>query len=79
MWSVYSFSTTAGRVKCDEYPVDYVRTDPNVGIKEYYYFKGHFDVQLYPDMQFIENNGRGSIARGQCSLMRHDPEQYLNE
>ena len=65
-----SFSTSENRVTCDDYPVEYMHADPYVGIKKYYYFTGHFDVQLYPDMQFIENNGRGSIGRGQCKLTR---------
>ncbi len=39
-----------------------------IHIKKYYVFKGQFDVQLYPDLTFIENNGRGDIAYGKCEL-----------
>ena len=28
-----------------------------------------FDVQLYPDMNFVENNGRGSISYGKCEKL----------
>jgi hypothetical protein len=38
-------------------------------IRKYYVFAGQFDVQLFENsMTFIENNGRGSIAMGKCSL-----------
>lgn len=43
--------------------------DENVKIKKYYLFRSQFDVQLFPDLSFLENNGRGSIAYGQCRLV----------
>ncbi len=62
-----SFVTSHNKVTCDKYIVDKVEFDKFVGIKKFYYFKGQFDVQLYADMSFIENNGRGSISFGKCN------------
>lgn len=64
-----SFDTGKDRVTCDKYTVDRVETDKFVGIKKFYYFTGQFDVQLYPDMRFIENNGRGGISYGKCEKL----------
>lgn len=63
-----SFSSSAGRVTCDEYRIDKVTTDTNVGLKKFYLFASQFDLQLTRDLIFIENNGRGQIATGQCKL-----------
>ena len=64
-----SFDTGKDRVTCDKYTVDRVETDKFVGIKKFYYFTGQFDVQLYPDMRFVENNGRGGISYGKCEKL----------
>lgn len=65
-----SFSSSADAVTCDDYMADYIHSDPYTGIKKYYYFRGHFDVQLFTDLSFLENNGRGSIGRGKCIVTR---------
>jgi len=64
-----SFTPSGKRVTCDKYSVDKVEVDKNVGIKKFYYFTGQFDVQLYPDMRFVENNGRGGISYGKCEKL----------
>jgi hypothetical protein len=64
-----SFTPSQNRVTCDRYTVDRVETDKFVGIKKFYYFTGQFDVQLYPDMRFVENNGRGGISYGICEKL----------
>lgn len=61
-----SFSPTAGRVTCDSYTVDRIETDAFVGVRKFYYFRGQYDVQIFLDGTFVENNGRGSIAFGRC-------------
>ena len=61
-----SFISSKNSITCDKYSVDKVETDKFVGIKKFYYFTGQFDVQLYPDMRFVENNGRGVISYGKC-------------
>jgi len=63
-----SFESSANAVTCDEYNVDKIERDSNVGISKYYYFRGQFDVQLFSNLTFVENNGRGSIAFGKCIL-----------
>lgn len=64
-----SFTPSKKKVTCDRYSVDRVEVDKFVGIKKFYYFTGQFDVQLYPDMKFVENNGRGGISYGKCEKL----------
>jgi hypothetical protein len=61
-----SFSSSAGGVTCDSYVTDYVHRDPNIDSVKYYYFAGSFDIQIIAGSLFIENNGRGGIAFGNC-------------
>ena len=61
-----SWTITDQRMTCDNYTVDRVEVDQNVEIRKYYYFRGQFDFQLFPNMTFLENNGRGGIAFGTC-------------
>ena len=63
-----SYSTIKSKVTCDRYKVDKIVFDEHVKIKKYYIFSSHFDVQLYPNMTFVENNGRGDIAYGTCQV-----------
>lgn len=63
-----SFSAIAEKVTCDQYAVDKVVYDDNASVKKYYVFRSQFDVQLFQDLFFIENNGRGDIAFGHCIL-----------
>ena len=64
-----SFATSANKVTCDRYEVDRVAYDQNVKIKKFYVFRSQFDVQLFADLSFVENNGRGDIAFGQCRIV----------
>lgn len=61
-----SFAQSANEVTCDYYEVDRIMHDDNVKIKKYYVLRSHFDVQIFSDLSFIENNGRGDIAFGKC-------------
>ena len=61
-----SFQPSANKVTCDSYDIDRVEVDKYVGYKKFYLFRSQFDVQLFPDMTFLENNGRGGIAFGGC-------------
>lgn len=63
-----SYSLSQREVTCDEYEVDRVEFDHNVGVKKYYVFRSQFDVQLFSSLTMIENNGRGGIAIGECSV-----------
>ncbi|MDF1726336.1 MAG: hypothetical protein P1U53_01175 [Sulfitobacter sp.] len=61
-----SFEARKDRVTCDFYEVDYIARDSYVGHNKYFYFRGQYDVQVFATMNFVENNGRGSIAYGNC-------------
>jgi len=64
-----SFSPSDQKVTCDRYEVDKIVFDENVKIKKYYVLRSHFDVQVFPDLSFVENNGRGDIAFGKCNVV----------
>ena len=64
-----SFTPSEKKVTCDRYPVDRVEVDKFNGMKKFYYFTGQFDVQLFTDMRFVENNGRGGISYGKCEKL----------
>jgi hypothetical protein len=63
-----SFSPSVGKVTCDRLKMDRIATDPNVDIKKFYMFSAQFDLQLFPDLTFVENNGRGGVSYGTCTL-----------
>ncbi len=66
-----SYSPSAKKITCDEYKMDEVSVDNNINAKKYYLYRSQFDVQVFfNDLSFIENNGRGSIAFGKCSLRK---------
>lgn len=64
-----SFAHSAGKVTCDRYKIDRVVLDENVKIKKYYLFHSQFDIQLFPDLSYVENNGRGGVSYGKCVLI----------
>lgn len=64
-----SFSPSQNRNTCDTYEVDRVEHDSNVNIKKLYVFRSQFDVQIFKDMSYIENNGRGGFQVGKCKLV----------
>ena len=63
-----SFAPSQNAVTCDTYTAD--RTEftntPYVKIKKFYVTNSQYDIQIFEDLSFIENNGRGSIAYGKC-------------
>ena len=63
-----SFARSEGKVTCDRYKVDKVVIDHNMKIKKFYVFDSQFDVQLFADLTFIENNGRAGISFGKCQV-----------
>jgi hypothetical protein len=64
-----SFSPSNQAITCDQYEVAKIVFDKQVKIKKYYVFNSQFDVQMFSGLTFIENNGRGGIAYGKCSLV----------
>jgi hypothetical protein len=67
--SRYSFCSSVQNVTCDRYMVDRVEFNKYVKIKKFYVFRSQLDFQLFPDLSFVENNGRGGIAYGKCHLV----------
>lgn len=51
---------------CDKYKSDYAAFDANVDVSKFYVFESQFNVQLFPDGAFVEDNGRGTISFGTC-------------
>lgn len=64
-----SFSSSEGAVTCDRYVVERIEYDEAGRAKKYYVFKFQYDVQVFGDLTFIENNGRGSIGFGKCRVV----------
>jgi hypothetical protein len=65
-----SFSSAEQRVTCDGYAVDRIEHDANIEAKKFYVFPSQFDVQIFRDLSFVENNGRGSISYGKCAAKK---------
>ncbi len=40
-----------------------------VHIKKYYHFNGQFDFQIFPDLSFVENDGRKGMSFGKCKVI----------
>lgn len=57
------------KISCDRYPVDRVVFDKKSKIKKYYIFSSQFDFQIFPNMNSLENNGRGSVQYGKCKIV----------
>ena len=64
-----SFSTLDQKVTCDSYKVDKIVRSLNGEIKKYYVLQSHFDVQIFSDLKFVENNGRMTISFGKCHIV----------
>ncbi len=63
-----SFAPSQNAVTCDTYTADRVEFTNTqfVKIKKFYVTNSQYDIQIFEDLSFIENNGRGSIAYGKC-------------
>lgn len=66
-----SYVLSKGEATCDKYLIDrteITKTLDNRIFKKFYYFRGQFDIQIFPDLTFLENNGRGGVAYGICQI-----------
>lgn len=72
-----AFSPSEGEETCDRYEVDHIERSPVTNaetlekhsIVKYYYYNGQLDFQIFPDLSFVENNGRGGIQYGKCQVV----------
>ena len=69
-WSRCSHSQIHGKITCDREAIDLIKVDSNVGIKKFYHFYSQGNVQLYSDLSFLEDNGRGTISYGKCKVSK---------
>ncbi len=67
-----SFSSSENAVTCDRYEIDKIVTDSFIKAKKYYMFSSQFDVQVFKNMSFIENNGRSGISFDKCGFLHHE-------
>jgi hypothetical protein len=63
-----SFAPSKQAVTCDDYVADRVEADGYIGVRKYYVFRSQYDVQVFTDLSFVENNGRGSVSYGRCQM-----------
>jgi hypothetical protein len=65
-----SFAPSQNAVTCDILEPDRVEftNTQYVKIKKFYVTKSQYDVQIFENLSFVENNGRGSIASGKCTI-----------
>lgn len=65
-----SFAPSQNAVTCDYYEPDRVEftNTQYVKIKKFYVTRSQYDVQIFENLTFVENNGRGSIASGKCTI-----------
>jgi hypothetical protein len=64
-----SYDRSVERATCDRYEIDKVVRDPYIGAKKYYLFQAQFDIQVFRNLSFVENDGRGGIAYGECEVV----------
>lgn len=65
-----SFAPSQNAMTCDILEPDRVKftNTQYVKIKKFYVTKSQYDVQIFENLSFVENNGRGSIASGKCTV-----------
>lgn len=63
-----AWSQIQQKVTCDRYKADRVEMDPVVKIKKFYFFRSQFNLQVFTNLNFVEDNGRGIISFGKCEL-----------
>jgi hypothetical protein len=64
-----SYSTIEKKVTCDRYEMDRVDVDPYVGHIKMYRFRSQMTVQLFANLNFMEDVGRGIVSFGKCKAL----------
>jgi len=66
-----SYETIANKITCDKYKMDKAVVDDFTSHIKLYHFSSQFDVQLFSDKSFVENNGRTSVSYGNCKATKN--------
>ncbi len=69
--SISSCQVTAADGKtCDTYEVDKIAYDEATKLKKYYNYYAQVDLQVWPDMSFMLNDGRSGVSYGSCKVSK---------
>ena len=66
-----SYETIANKITCDKHKMDKAVIDNFTSYIKLYHFSSQFDVQLFTDKSFVENNGRSSVSYGTCKVTKN--------
>ena len=66
-----SYETIANKITCDKHKMDKAVVDDFTSYIKLYQFSSQFDVQLFTDKSFVENNGRSSVSYGTCEVTEY--------
>lgn len=61
-----SFFEMYKRNACYSYIVDTIVVNDKRKMRKYYIYKTQYDIQIFNDKRFVENNGMGLINFGEC-------------
>ena len=65
-----SYETIANKITCNKHKMDKAVIDNFTSYIKLYHFSSQFDVQLFTDKSFVENNGRTSVSYGTCKVTK---------
>ncbi|HAD04997.1 MAG: hypothetical protein A2091_09025 [Desulfuromonadales bacterium GWD2_61_12] len=64
-----AFESKRQKISCDQpRPADRIEFDATTKRKKFYCFAPQAEVQLFSDLRFVDNNGRGGISFGTCTV-----------
>lgn len=64
-----AFESKRRKISCDTpLPADRIEFDATTKRKKFYFFASQAEMQLFSDLRFVDNNGRGGISFGTCSV-----------
>jgi hypothetical protein len=64
-----SYSNFEKKNVCENYKADRFESDSNVFVKKFYVFQSQYDIQIFRELSYIDNNGRGGMLYGKCKLV----------
>jgi len=64
-----AFEKKRQKISCDTpQPADRIVFDATTKRKKFYFFATQAEVQLFSDLRFVDNNGRGGLSFGTCTV-----------